>query len=59
MWRKAGVSLSTMSYALNGSNKISNTIKQKVLAAAKQLNFSQNAEARSLKTKKSKLSVSS
>ncbi len=51
----AGVSLSTTSYALNGSNKISDATKQKVLAAAKQLNFSPNAAARSLKTKKTKI----
>ncbi|MGL4336122.1 MAG: LacI family DNA-binding transcriptional regulator [Turicibacter sp.] len=51
----AGVSLSTTSYALNGSNKISEATKNKVLDAAKQLNFSPNAAARSLKTKKTKI----
>ena len=51
----AGVSLSTTSYALNGSNKISDATRQKVLEAAKQLNFSPNAAARSLKTKKTKI----
>ena len=51
----AGVSLSTTSYALNGSNKISEATKQKVLDAAMQLNFSPNAAARSLKTKKTKI----
>lgn len=51
----AGVSLSTTSYALNGSNKISEATRQKVLEAAKQLNFSPNAAARSLKTKKTKI----
>ena len=51
----AGVSLSTTSYALNGSSKISEPTKQKVLAAAKELNFSPNAAARSLKTKKTKI----
>ena len=33
----AGVSLSTTSYALNGSNKISDATRQKVLEAAKEL----------------------
>lgn len=51
----AGVSLSTTSYALNGSNKISEATRQRVLDAAKQLNFSPNAAARSLKTKKTKI----
>ncbi len=51
----AGVSLSTTSYALNGSQKISESTRQKVLDAAKQLNFSPNAAARSLKTKKTKI----
>ncbi|WDU82856.1 LacI family DNA-binding transcriptional regulator [Caloramator sp. Dgby_cultured_2] len=31
----AGVSLSTASYALNGSNKVSEKTKEKVLEAAK------------------------
>ena len=51
----AGVSLSTTSYALNGSSKISEPTRQKVIEAARQLNFSPNAAARSLKTKKTNI----
>lgn len=49
--RLASVSISTVSYALNGSGRVSDETREKILKAAKQLNYSPNAAARSLKTK--------
>lgn len=48
----AGVALSTASYALNHSTKISESTKRKVHAAAKQLNYSKNGFASDLKRSK-------
>ncbi|MBM7840493.1 LacI family transcriptional regulator [Alkalihalobacillus xiaoxiensis] len=48
----AGVALSTASYALNHSNKISDSTKRKVHEAAKQLNYSKNGFAADLKRTK-------
>lgn len=45
----AGVALSTASYALNDSSKISQSTKNKVLAAAKSLNYQKNGFASDLK----------
>lgn len=49
---KAGVSIATVSYVLNNSVKISEETRQKVLKAARELNYSPNKIAKSLKTKK-------
>lgn len=47
--REAGVATSTASYALNGVPKVSEETRQKVLRAAKKLNYVPNVSARSLK----------
>lgn len=46
--RRAGVSLSTVSYALSGSRPISDATRQRVLQAMSDLDFTPNAVARSL-----------
>lgn len=51
----AGVSISTASYALNGSNKVSEITRKKVFKAAKELNYTPNKLAKNLKQTKSKL----
>jgi len=45
----AGVSISTASYALNNSNKVSEKTREKVLKAAKELNYIPNKFAQNLK----------
>lgn len=50
--RLAGVSISTVSYALNDNGKVSEETRQKILAVAKELNYKPNGVARSLKTKR-------
>ncbi|AUJ24114.1 MULTISPECIES: LacI family DNA-binding transcriptional regulator [Virgibacillus] len=45
----AGVAVSTASYALNNSDKVSQTTKEKVAAAAKSLNYRKNGLASDLK----------
>ncbi|PZE22323.1 LacI family DNA-binding transcriptional regulator [Paenibacillus xerothermodurans] len=47
--KKAGVSISTVSYALNGSPKVTEETCAKILAIAKELNYVPNAAARTLK----------
>ncbi|MCU9612672.1 LacI family transcriptional regulator [Caldibacillus lycopersici] len=47
--KKADVSISTVSYALNGSTKITEETKARVLRIAKELNYVPNAAARTLK----------
>ncbi len=49
--KKAGVSISTVSYALNGSQKISPETKEKIWKIAKELGYYPNTHARSLKGK--------
>ncbi len=51
----AGVSISTVSYALNNKGAISRETKLKVLKAVKELDYRPNGNARNLKTKKSNL----
>lgn len=51
--KRAGVSISTASYALNNVPYVKPSTKAKVLKAAQELNFTPNANARNLKTKKS------
>lgn len=46
---KAGVSISTVSRVLNGSQNVSSDLKEKVCAAVNELNFSLNNVARGLK----------
>ena len=51
--KKAGVAVSTASYALNGkSSKVNDETAKKILAAAQELNYRPNAIARSLARKK-------
>lgn len=51
--KKAGVSISTASYALNNRPNVHPTTKDKVLKAAEELNYYPNAHARNLKSQKS------
>ncbi|REE70570.1 LacI family transcriptional regulator [Paenibacillus taihuensis] len=53
--RKAGVSISTVSCALNGSPKVTSKTAAKIHAVAKELNYVPNAAARSLKTRETKI----
>lgn len=53
--KKAGVSISTVSYALNGSPKVTEETASKILAIAKELNYVPNAAARSLKKRETKI----
>lgn len=52
---KAGVSISTVSYAINGSEKISNETKNRILAIAEELNYTPNSSGRNLKRKETKV----
>ncbi len=47
--RKAGVSTSTVSHVINNNRFVSDSVKEKVLDAVKQLNYAPSALARSLK----------
>ncbi|NYE08096.1 LacI family transcriptional regulator [Bacillus niacini] len=51
----AGVSISTVSYALNGSSKVTKETSERILAIAKELNYIPNAAARSLKKRQTKI----
>ncbi|QHW31151.1 LacI family transcriptional regulator [Paenibacillus rhizovicinus] len=53
--KQAGVSISTVSYALNGSPKVTPETTERILAIAKELNYIPNAAARSLKTRETKI----
>ncbi|TLS51888.1 LacI family transcriptional regulator [Paenibacillus antri] len=53
--KQAGVSISTVSYALNGSPKVTYETTSRILAIAKALNYVPNAAARSLKTRETKI----
>lgn len=53
--KQAGVSISTVSYALNGSPKVTDETTARILAVAKELNYIPNAAARSLKTRETKI----
>ncbi|KAF0227586.1 MAG: LacI family transcriptional regulator [Erysipelotrichaceae bacterium] len=48
----AGVGVSTVSYALNGTGTVSEATRQKILKAAEALNYHPNGMARNLKMKK-------
>lgn len=53
--KRAGVAVSTASYALNGSDKVSEKTREKVLQAAIELNFTPNSFAQNLKKNKNDL----
>jgi len=53
--KQAGVSISTVSYALNGSTKVTEETSARILAIAKELNYIPNAAARSLKKRETKI----
>lgn len=49
---KAGVSISTVSYALNGSKKVTEQTRARILKIAEELNYSPNLAGRMLKKQK-------
>lgn len=51
----SGVSLATVSRVINGNESVDGALKVKVIEAAKQLNYTPNLAARSLRTKNTKL----
>ncbi|QJC53179.1 LacI family transcriptional regulator [Paenibacillus albicereus] len=53
--RKAGVSISTVSYALNGNPKVTPETSARILAIAKEMNYIPNAAARQLKKQESRI----
>lgn len=52
--RRAGVSITTVSYVLNGQGNISEATRRAVLAAAEELNYHPNAHARHLKKRRTR-----
>ncbi|MGL5677230.1 MAG: LacI family DNA-binding transcriptional regulator [Cellulosilyticaceae bacterium] len=55
MAKKANVSISTVSYALNGTRSISEETKKRVFQAAEELGYQPNGIARSLKMKSNRM----
>ncbi|RXZ83637.1 LacI family transcriptional regulator [Paenibacillaceae bacterium] len=53
--KHAGVSISTVSYALNGNPKVTEETTKKILAVAKELHYVPNAAARTLKKRETKI----
>lgn len=53
--KQAGVSISTVSYALNGNPKVAEETASRILAIAKELNYVPNASARNLKRQETKI----
>lgn len=53
--KKAGVSISTVSYALNGSSKVTDETSARILAIAEELHYVPNAAARTLKKRESRI----
>jgi LacI family transcriptional regulator len=53
--KKAGVSISTVSYALNGNPKVTEETSARILKIASELNYVPNAAARTLKKRVSKI----
>ncbi|AZS17780.1 LacI family DNA-binding transcriptional regulator [Paenibacillus lutimineralis] len=53
--KRAGVSISTVSYALNGSSKVTDETRSRILHIANELNYIPNAAARTLKKKESRI----
>lgn len=52
--KRVGVSVTTVSRALNGYNDVSPNTRQKIIEASREMNYTPNAVARTLVTKKSK-----
>ena len=57
--KKAGVSISTVSYALNGVPKVNAETRERILAIAKEIDYHPNSLARNLKTGSTPASPSS
>ncbi|MFD2611230.1 LacI family DNA-binding transcriptional regulator [Paenibacillus gansuensis] len=53
--KRAGVSISTVSYALNGSPKVTDETGARILAIAEELNYVPNAAARNLKKQETRI----
>jgi DNA-binding LacI/PurR family transcriptional regulator len=53
--KRAGVALSTVSYAINGTRPISEETRQRVFAAMEELGYKPNALARGLASKRSRI----
>ncbi|WP_239256564.1 LacI family DNA-binding transcriptional regulator [Listeria ilorinensis] len=53
--KQAGVSISTVSYALNGSPKVTEKTRERILKIASELNYVPNMAARTLKTRETKI----
>ncbi|KAF1297504.1 LacI family transcriptional regulator [Enterococcus sp. JM4C] len=53
--KKAGVSISTVSYALNGSPKVTEETRARIQAIADELNYVPNMAARTLKSRQTKI----
>jgi len=53
--KRAGVAISTVSYALNDSPKVTEETRKRILAVAEELNYVPNAAARTLKKRKTKI----
>ena len=52
---KAGVSISTVSYALNGSSKVTEETRTRIQAIAEELNYVPNMAARTLKRRQTNI----
>lgn len=53
--KKAGVSISTVSYALNGSDKVTEETRQKIEKIANEMNYVPNMAAKALKRRETKI----
>ena len=53
--KKAGCSISTVSYALNGSPKVTEETRERILQIAKELDYVPNGAARMLRAKETKI----
>ncbi|WP_058303105.1 LacI family DNA-binding transcriptional regulator [Gorillibacterium timonense] len=53
--KKANVSISTVSYALNGSDKVTDETSARILNIAREMNYVPNASARNLKKRETKI----
>ena len=53
--KKAGVSISTVSYALNGSSKVTEETRTRIQAIAEELNYVPNMAARTLKRRQTNI----
>lgn len=53
--KKAGVSISTVSYALNGSDKVTEETRQKIEKIAEEMNYVPNMAAKALKRRETKI----